>query len=104
MTQLFPILPRCHVNALRLIVGPLAIYLITLAAGCGMTSHPNTPPSPAPTPSPTPTPTPDTQPPTSIITSPTTGAIVTVGIRVTINGTASDTGGGAVARVDVSVD
>src|SRR5262245_5033211 len=57
MTQLFPILPRCHVSALRLITGLAVVGLIALTAGCGMTSRPNTPASP--------TPTPDTQPPTS---------------------------------------
>src|SRR5262245_122874 len=98
MTQLFSISPRCHVSALRLITALAIVSLIALAAGCGMTSRPNTPASP------TPTPRPDTQPPTSTITSPTAGATVTVGITVTITGTASDTGGGSVARVDVSVD
>jgi hypothetical protein len=67
-----------------------------------MTSRTNTPAIPTPTP--TPTPTPDTQPPTSIIASPRTGANVAVGTTVTITGTASATGGGSVARVDVSVD
>src|SRR5215475_4908546 len=100
MTQLFPISPRCHVSALRLITALAIVSLIALAAGCGMTSRPNTPASPTPTP----TPTPDTQPPTSTITSPRTGATVTIGVTVTITGTASDTGGGSVARVDVSVD
>src|SRR5262245_7487522 len=96
MTQLCPILPRCHVSALILITGLAVASLIALTAGCGMTSRPNTPSSP--------TPTPDTQPPTSTITSPTTGATVGVVTIVTITGTASDTGGGSVARVDVSVD
>src|SRR5262247_4530284 len=100
MTQLFSILPRCRVSALRLITALAVVSLIALVAGCGMTSRPNTPASPTPTP----TPTPDTQPPTSTITSPRTGATVTIGITVTITGTASDTGGGSVARVDVSVD
>src|SRR5262245_26705876 len=100
MTQLCPILPRCHVSALILITGLAVVSLIALVAGCGMTSRPNTPASPTPTP----TPTPDTQPPTSTITSPRTGATVTIGITVTITGTSSDTGGGSVARVDVSVD
>ena len=96
MTQLFPILPRCHVSALRLITGLAVVSLIALTAGCGMTSRPNTTASP--------TPTPDAQPPTSTITSPTSGATVAVVTTVTITGTASDTGGGSVARVDVSVD
>src|SRR5262245_39421754 len=102
MTQLFSILPRYHVSALRLITGLVVVSLIALATGCGMTSHPNTPANLTPTP--TPTPAPDTQPPTSTITSPRSGANVAVGTTVTITGTASDTGGGSVARVDVSVD
>src|SRR5262245_54534089 len=100
MTQLFPILPRCHVSALRLIPGLAVVSLIALTASCGMTSRPNTPANPTPTP----TPAPDTTPPTSTITSPTAGATVAVVTTVTITGTASDTGGGSVARVDVSVD
>jgi len=43
-------------------------------------------------------------PPTSTITSPTEGATVLIGKPLTITGTASDNGGGSVARVDVSVD
>lgn len=42
--------------------------------------------------------------PTTAITSITNGATVTAGIPVTISGTASDTGGGVVAAVEVSVD
>jgi parallel beta-helix repeat protein len=42
--------------------------------------------------------------PTSTITSPTEGAIVLFGSRVTITGTASDSGGGSVVRVEVSVN
>jgi hypothetical protein len=62
-----------------------------------MTRSPNVPTNP------TPTPTPDT-PPTSTITSPKEGAIVPIGVQVTITGTASDAGGGSVVRVEVSVD
>jgi hypothetical protein len=40
----------------------------------------------------------------SVISSPATGAVVAVGSRVTITGTASDTGGGVVGGVEVSVD
>src|SRR5262245_28277820 len=43
-------------------------------------------------------------PPTSTITSPTEGAFVLIGKPVTITGTASDPGGGAVVKVEVSVD
>jgi len=42
--------------------------------------------------------------PTSTITSPTSGAIVITGTAVTITGTGSDTGGGSVQSVEVSVD
>jgi hypothetical protein len=65
-----------------------------------MTSSPNIPANPTPTP----TPTPDTTPPTSTITSPTAGATVLIGTQVAITGAASDTGGGSVVRVEVSVD
>src|SRR5262245_15414493 len=43
-------------------------------------------------------------PPTSTITSPTAGATALTDHVVNITGTASDTGGGTVARVEVSVD
>ena len=46
----------------------------------------------------------DTSPPNSTITSPTSGASVQSGSIVTIAGTASDTGGGVVAGVEVSTD
>src|SRR5262245_55907747 len=46
----------------------------------------------------------DTTPPTSIIASPTAGATVNTGTPVNITGSASDAGGGTVARVEVSVD
>jgi hypothetical protein len=46
----------------------------------------------------------DTAPPTSIVVSPAPGAIVTSGSLVTITGTASDSGGGVVGAVEVSVD
>ena len=42
--------------------------------------------------------------PTSVITSPAAGVTVDNGNRVTINGTATDNGGGVVASVEVSVD
>ena len=44
----------------------------------------------------------DTIPPTSTITSPTLGSTVQGGTPVTITGTATDTGGGVVAGVEVS--
>jgi large repetitive protein len=46
----------------------------------------------------------DTQPPITTITSPTAGATVVLGTTVNITGSASDTGGGLVAAVNVSVD
>jgi hypothetical protein len=46
----------------------------------------------------------DTTPPVSTITSPTTGSTLQTGNVVTITGTATDSGGGVVAGVEVSVD
>ena|GEM_PF-5057164 len=46
----------------------------------------------------------DTIPPTSTVTSPAAGSTVQSGISLTITGTASDTGGGVVGGVEVSVD
>ncbi|GAA2020731.1 hypothetical protein GCM10009740_06450 [Terrabacter terrae] len=46
----------------------------------------------------------DTAAPTSTITSPTSGSSVGDGGKVTISGTAADTGGGVVAGVEVSTD
>jgi methionine-rich copper-binding protein CopC len=46
----------------------------------------------------------DTTPPTSTITSPTAGATFTNGTTVTITGTATDSGGGVAAGVEVSTD
>jgi hypothetical protein len=46
----------------------------------------------------------DHTPPTSTITSPAAGAVETSGTTVTIAGTASDSGGGSVAGVEVSTD
>ncbi|MEV0203375.1 DUF4082 domain-containing protein [Nonomuraea sp. NPDC050691] len=46
----------------------------------------------------------DTAPPTSALTAPLSGATVLTGREVTISGTASDTGGGVVAGVEVSTD
>ena len=43
-------------------------------------------------------------PPTSTITSPSAGATITNGSTVTISGTATDSGGGVVAGVEVSTD
>ncbi|NUW42414.1 DUF4082 domain-containing protein [Nonomuraea rhodomycinica] len=46
----------------------------------------------------------DTAPPTSALTAPAGGSTVVTGRSVTISGTASDTGGGVVAGVEVSTD
>ncbi|HLH08324.1 MAG TPA: N,N-dimethylformamidase beta subunit family domain-containing protein [Terriglobales bacterium] len=46
----------------------------------------------------------DTTPPSSFITSPANGAAVQAGTVVNVTGTASDTGGGIVAGVEVSTD
>jgi hypothetical protein len=46
----------------------------------------------------------DTTPPTSTITSPSAGATLANGTTVTISGTATDSGGGVVAGVEVSTD
>jgi hypothetical protein len=46
----------------------------------------------------------DTTAPTSTITSPTAGTALTVGVPVTISGTAGDTGNGLLAVVEISVD
>ena len=46
----------------------------------------------------------DTAPPSSTITSPVSGTPVQAGSLITISGTATDTGGGVVAGVEVSVD
>ncbi len=46
----------------------------------------------------------DTTPPTSTVTSPAPGDTVLAGSPVTVTGTASDTGGGVVAGVEVSTD
>src|SRR5262245_36654978 len=85
--------PRC-VNVLCVLTGLAVTASILLYSGCGMTGSPNTPARP----------TPDTLAPTSIITSPTAGATVSPGTTVSVTGTASDAGGGSVARVEVSVD
>jgi len=100
MTQRFQRFTKRYVNVLAVLIGLAVVSSILIYSGCGMTSSPNIPT----TPTPTPTPTPDTTPPTSTITSPKDGAIVPIGIQVIITGTASDAGGGTVAKVDVSVD
>jgi hypothetical protein len=46
----------------------------------------------------------DTTPPRSSISSPAAGSILPVGVSVTVSGTATDSGGGLVAGVEVSLD
>jgi Domain of unknown function (DUF4082)/Bacterial Ig-like domain/Bacterial Ig domain len=46
----------------------------------------------------------DTTPPTSTITSPAAGATIANGSAVTVSGTATDSGGGVVAGVEISTD
>ena len=46
----------------------------------------------------------DTTPPTAVISSPAAGATLTVGVPVTVTGTATDVGGGVVGGMEVSVD
>jgi Bacterial Ig domain len=85
--------PKCA-NVLWVLTGLAIVSSILLYSGCGMT---NSSPS-------IPTPTPDRSAPTSTITSPTMGTTVFTGTAVGVTGTASDTGGGTVVRVEVSVD
>jgi Domain of unknown function (DUF4082)/Bacterial Ig-like domain/Bacterial Ig domain len=116
MTQMLQTLTKRPFNILGVFIGLAVVSSILLYSGCGMVDRPNTPtnppstptpaptPTPTPAPTPTPTPTPDTSRPTSTITSPTAHEVVYAGTPVTITGTASDTGGGSVVRVEVSVD
>ena len=46
----------------------------------------------------------DTQAPTSVITSPASGSAIANGTKITVTGTAVDSGGGQVAGVEVSID
>jgi Bacterial Ig domain len=93
MTQRFQRFTKRYANVLGVFIGVAVVSSILLYSGCGMTGSPNTP-----------RPTPDNVRPTSAITSPTSGATVLTRVTVNITGTASDTGGGSVARVEVSVD
>ncbi len=90
MTQRFQKFTKRYVNVLGVFIGVAYVISILLTSGC-MSGSPNTPARPPVR-------------PTSIITSPTAGATVITGTTVSITGTASVTGGGTVARVEVSVD
>ena len=92
MTQVFQRLTKRYVNVLGVLIGLAVLSSILFSSGC-MSSSPRNP-----------TTNPDTAAPTSAITSPTAGGTVLAGVANTITGTASDTGGGSVARVEVSVD
>src|SRR4030095_13973082 len=96
MTQRFQRFTKRYVNVLGVLIGLAVVSSILFYSGCGMTSSPNIRTTPPPTP--------DTTPPTSTIASPTEGATVLIGKPVAITGTASDTGGGSVVKVEVSVD
>src|SRR5262245_37153685 len=97
MTQVFQRLTNRYVNILGAFVGLTTVCLILLHSGCGIVG--NTPTIPV-----NQNPDPDTSRPTSAITSPTTGTNLFSGTTINITGTARDTGGGSVAKVDVSVD
>src|SRR6266542_5009198 len=92
MTQGFQSFTKRYVNVLGVFIGVAVAGSILLSSGCGMV-RPNTPRQD-----------PDTVRPTSTITFPTAGANVAIGTTVSITGTASDAGGGTVAKVEVSVD
>src|SRR5262245_28332156 len=96
MTQRFQRFTKGYASLIGVLIGLTVVSSIMCYSGCGMTSSPSIRTNP--------TPTPDTTPPTSTITSPTSGATLLTTIRTTISGEASDTGGGTVARVEVSVD
>jgi Big-like domain-containing protein len=93
MTQVFQRFAKRFANVLWVLKGLAVLVLIQFYSGCGMVNNSNTPRA-----------TPDTVRPTSAITSPASGATISTGTTVSITGTASDTGGGTVARVEVSVD
>ena len=92
MTQVFQRFTKRYVTVLGSLIGLAVVSSILFSSGC-MSSSPRNP-----------TQNPDTAAPTSAITFPTAGATVLAGVTANITGTASDTGGGSVARVEVSVD
>jgi Big-like domain-containing protein len=94
MTQVFQRFTKRYVSVLGVLIGLAVVSSILLYSGCGMTSSRSS----------IPTPTPDRSAPTSAITSPASGATISTRTTVSVTGTASDTGGGTVARVEVSVD
>src|SRR5262245_36280836 len=96
MTQGFQRFTRRYANVLWVFIGGAVVSSILLYSGCGMSGGRAGIPNP--------TPIPDRTAPTSTIASPTSGATVFTGVPVSVTGSASDTGGGVVARVEVSVD
>jgi hypothetical protein len=92
MTQVFQKFTERYVTGKGVLIALAVVSSILFSSGC-MSSSPRTP-----------TTNPDLSAPTSAITSPTAGATISAGVATTITGTASDTGGGSVARVEVSVD
>src|SRR5262245_14765783 len=92
MRQVFQTLTKRYANILGVLIGAALVRSTLLYSGCGTVTTK------------VPTPPPDTTAPTSAITSPANGATVTTGTPVAITGTASDTGGGTVTKVEVSVD
>jgi Big-like domain-containing protein len=92
MTQGIQRFTKRYVTVLGVLIGLAVVSSILFSSGC-MTSSPRNPNT-----------NPDRSAPTSAITFPTAGATVLTGVAVNITGTASDTGGGSVARVEVSVD
>jgi hypothetical protein len=92
MTQVFQKFTKRYGLGKGVLIALAVVSSILFSSGC-MSSSPRTP-----------TTNPDMSAPTSAITSPTAGATISAGVATTITGTASDTGGGSVARVEVSVD
>jgi uncharacterized repeat protein (TIGR01451 family) len=95
MTQGFQRFTKRFSNVLGVLIGLAVAGSILLYSGCSMVNRTNTPDTVT---------VPDTKPPSSTITFPKAGAAISIRTTVSITGTANDTGGGTVARVDVSVD
>src|SRR5688572_26185422 len=92
MTQVFQKFTKRYGVGKGVLIALAVVSSILFSSGCA-SSSPRIP-----------TTNPDMSAPTSAITSPTAGATISAGVATTITGTGSDTGGGSVARVEVSVD
>jgi hypothetical protein len=92
MAQVFQKFTKRYVTGKGVLIALGVVSSILFSSGC-MSSNPRNP-----------TTNPDRSAPTSAFTSPTAGGTVLAGVANAITGTASDTGGGSVARVEVSVD